>query len=71
MRQTQKTWRVQRKADLRYNYFDTREDMQGFMKRQRNQWGERFSRVQKLDSKYNHYRTYYHTRWNRAVKGGE
>ena len=53
-------WRVQRKSDLRYNYFYTREEMQAFMKRQRSEWGERFSRVEKKNLKYNHWRRYFH-----------
>lgn len=64
MRHLKKTreWRVQRKSDLRYNYFYTRKEMQTFMRRQRRVWGERFSTVQKKESKYNHWRNYYHKR---------
>lgn len=62
MKQSEKMWRVQRKSDLRYNYFSTKEEMRLFTKQQRNIWGERFSRVQKLDLRYNHWRNYYYNR---------
>jgi len=61
-KQEVKTWRVQRKSDLRYNYFFTKEEMQLFTKRQRSEWGERFSRVQSLEPKSNHWRNYYYSR---------
>ena len=55
-------WRVQRKSDLKYNYYYTREEMLASMKRQRSEWGERFSRVEKKILEYNHWRRYFHKR---------
>lgn len=55
-------WRVQRKSDLKYNYYYTREEMLASMKRQRSEWGERFSRVEKKNLEYNHWRRYFHKR---------